>query len=334
MKLPRRQFLQMAAGAAALPTLTASDVALGQPQAPRATGPRVQNAREAVAALEKKARAWLSRNRGRTERSRSELAKALSSTDAKALNAALYRADDLAFELSMEGAIKILDGSGDGWKSLGLAVEYFYHAKKLAHKRSKAGGYLYQSIESPYRLALTTLLAVALGFSERARWLGKELLLHYDAGAVNGYAEGDPAAHEYWQTLLKAFLAGRWPEPDDAGKTLGLYRPLFVESEMPQLEKSLLDACEHHLWKTGIEGDNIDPLGFDKVYSWAPFDLMPVELLAYFKLRRDMQLPAVSVVHPLLATPLARVPRQVDLDGDELLVKLSAIEKSAFGVRD
>src|SRR5215813_11444164 len=333
MKLPRREFLQMAAGAAALPTMRASDVALGQPQTPRAIGPRVQNARAAVAALEKKARAWLGRNRGRVGRSRSELAKALSSTDAKALNAALYRAHDLAFELSVEGAIGILDGSGDGWKSLGSAVEYFYHATKLAHKRSKVGGYLYQSIESPYRFALTTLLAVALGFSERARWLGKELLLHYDAGAVNGYAEGDPAAHEYWQTLLKAFLAGRWPEPDNAGRTLGLYRPLFVESETPQLEKSLLDACEYHLWKTGIEGDD-DPLGFDKVYSWAPFDLMPVELLAYFKLRRDMQLPAVSVTHPLLATPLAGIPGQVELDGDDLLVKLSEIEKSAFGVRD
>src|SRR5262249_30847488 len=331
MKLPRRQFLKMAAGAAAL---SAGDMALGQGGAPRAIEPRVQNARAAVAALEKKARAWLSRNRGREGRSRSELAKALSSTDAKALNAALYRADDLAFELSMEGAIKILDGSGDGWKSLGSAVEYFYHATKLAHKRSKVGGYLYQSIESPYRFALTTLLAVALGFSERARWLGKELLLHYDAGAVNGYAEGDPAAHEYWQTLLKALLAGRWPEPDNAGRTLGLYRPLFVESETPQLEKSLLDACEYHLWKTGIEGDDDDPLGFDKVYSWAPFDLMPVELLAYFKLRRDMQLPAVSVTHPLLATPLARIPGQVELDGDDLLVKLSEIEKSAFGVRD
>ena len=334
MKLPRRQFLQMAAGAAALPTLTASDAALGQPQAPRAKRPRVQNAREAVAALEKNARGWLGRNPGRAERSRSELAKALSSTDAKALNAALYRADDLAFALSMEGAIKILDGSGDGWKSLGSAIEYFYYATRLAHKRSKAGGYLYQSIESPYRFALTTLLAVALGFSERARWLGTELLLHYDAGAVEEYADAEPAAFAYWQTLIKAFLTGRWPGPDDAGRTLGLYRPLFVESETPQLEKSLLEACEYHLWKTGIEGDDNDQLGFDKVYSWAPFDLMPVELLAYFKLRQDMQLQAVSVAHPLLATPLVRVPRQVDLDGDELLVKLSAIEKSAFGVRD
>src|SRR5215813_4820110 len=139
MKLPRRQFLKIAAGAAALPTLTASDVALGQPQAPRAKRSRVQNAREAVAALEKKARAWLSRNRGRVGRSGGELAKALSSTDAKALNAALYRADDLAFELSMECAIKILDCSVDGSKSLGSSIVSFHqasnpscHARKVA----------------------------------------------------------------------------------------------------------------------------------------------------------------------------------------------------------
>jgi len=324
----------MAAGAAALPTMSASDVALGQGRPPRAMGPRVQNAREAVAALEKKARAWLSRNPRRAERSRSELAKALSGTDAKALNAALYRAHDLAFELSVEGAIRILDGSADGWKLLGSAIEYFYYSTRLAHKRNKAGGYLYQSIEEPWRFALTTLLAVCLGFGERARWLGTELLLHYDAGTVEEYADAEPAAFAYWQTLLKAFLTDRWPGPDDAGMTLGLYRPLFVESEIPQLEEALLEACEYHLWKTGIEGDDNDQLGFDKVYSWAPFDLIAAELLAYFKLRSDMQLPAVSAAHPLLATPLARIPGQVELDGDELLVKLSAIEKSAFGVRD
>jgi len=114
MKLPRRQFLRMAAGAAALPTMTASDLASGQHQSPHAQGPRAQNAQAAVEALENNARAWLSRNPSRLKRRRSELAEALSSTDAKALNVALYRAYDLAFALSMEGAIKILDGSRQG----------------------------------------------------------------------------------------------------------------------------------------------------------------------------------------------------------------------------
>jgi arylformamidase len=41
MKLPRRQFLQMAASAAALPAMTAYDLALGQPQALREKGPLV-----------------------------------------------------------------------------------------------------------------------------------------------------------------------------------------------------------------------------------------------------------------------------------------------------
>src|SRR5262245_34072185 len=191
MKLPRRQFLQMAAGAAAPPMIIASDLALGQPQAPRAKGPLVRNAREAVAALEKKTRAWLSRNPNKAGQTRSELTKALSSTDAKALNAALYRAYDLAFQLSVESTIRVLNGSSDGWTSLGSAIEYFYHANRLAHKRAKAGGYLYQSIIGPERFALTTLLAVCLGFGERARWLGNELLLHYDAGAVDEWAEGD-----------------------------------------------------------------------------------------------------------------------------------------------
>ena len=293
-----------------------------------------QNAPQAIAALEKNSRAWLGRNPGKAGRTRSELAKALSSTDAKALNAAIYRASDLSFELSVEGAIRILDGSGDGWPSLGSAVEYFYHSQRLAHKCAKAGGYLYQSIVDPMRFALTTLLAVGLGFSERARWLGKELLQYYDAGAVDGYAKAEPVAHEYWRTLLKVFLAGRWPEPDDAGRALGLYRPLFAESSMPALEKSLLAACEYHLSKTGVEGDDDDPLGVGEVYSWAPFDLMPAELLAYFKLRADLQLPAVSAAHPLLSTPLAKPPGQVQPDGDELLVKLAAAEKSAFGLRD
>src|SRR5262245_61427519 len=331
MKLPRRQFLRMAAGAAALPTMTASDLASGQPQAPHAQAPLVRNAQAAVAALEENARAWLSRNPSRLERRRSELAEALSSRDVKSLNVALYRAYDLAFALSMEGAIRVLDGSSEGWKSLGSTVEYFYYAERLAHTRNKAGGYLYQSIESPERFALTTLLAVCLGFDERARWLGNELLLYYDAGTFDAFSEVEPASYTYWQTLLKVFLTRRWPGPDDAGGRLGLYRPLFVAREMPQLKKSLLDACEYHLRKTGIEGDRD---GFDLVYSWAPFGLMPVELFAYFKLRGDMQLPEVSVAHPLLSTPLARIPAQVLLDGDELLVRLSEIEKSAFGVRD
>jgi hypothetical protein len=232
----------------------------------------------------------------------------------------------------MEGAIRILDGSGEGWKSLGSAIEYFYYSERLAHKRGKARGDLYQYLDiPPERFALTTLLAVSLGFNERARWLGNELLLYYDAGALEPHSEAEPAAHGFWRTLLKAFLTGRWPGPDDVGRRLGLYRPLFIASEMPQLEKSLLDACEHHLRKTGIEGDRD---GFDLVYSWAPFGLMPVELFAYFKLRRDMQLPAVSIAHPLLSTPFARIPEQVQLDGDELLAKLSEVEKPAFGVRD
>src|SRR5262249_44358720 len=126
-------------------------------------------------------------------------------------------------------------------------------------------------------------------------------------------------------------LAARWPAPDERSGRLGLYRPLFAASEMPQLERSLLDACEHHLRKTGVGGDRD---GFDLVYSWAPFSLMPVELFAYFKLRRDMQLPTVSVAHPILSTALARIPEQAQLDGDDLLDKLSEAERSAFGLRD
>jgi hypothetical protein len=175
MKLPRRQFPQMAAGAAALPTLTTGHSASGQPLAPHAQGSLVQNAQAAVVALEKNARDWLGRNPRRAERTRSELDRALSSTDAKALN--------------------------------------------TAHVNITCG------------------------------------------------------------------------------------RPVL--------------------------GGDRD--GIDLVYSRAPFDLMPVDLFAYFKLRRDMQLPEVSVAHPLLSTPLARIPEQVQLDADDLLARLSEVEKSPLG---
>jgi hypothetical protein len=41
---------------------------------------------------------------------------------------------------------------------------------------------------------------------------------------------------------------------------------------------------------------------------------------------------SVSVAHPLLSTPLARIPEQVQLDGDDLLAKHSEVEKSALGL--
>jgi hypothetical protein len=96
-------------------------------------------------------------------------------------------------------------------------------------------------------------------------------------------------------------------------RPMGVYEGIFESWSKPkELAKAVAAACEHHLEGIG-QGDNIGE--FERI------PLVPVEIAALRPVRAKEGLELPDVDHPLLQTPLAKIPskRTYDRAKDERL---------------
>ena len=83
---------------------------------------------------------------------------------------------------------------------------------------------------------------------------------------------------------------------------LGVYQSIFAGwHDDAALSRALLDACDYHLEQT------LDRSPYPE-FVWPPYMLFPVDILVIGEIRKRLGLSTPRVDHPLLDTPLAKVP--------------------------
>ncbi|MCE5266358.1 MAG: hypothetical protein LLG00_00535 [Planctomycetaceae bacterium] len=140
---------------------------------------------------------------------------------------------------------------------------------------------------------------------------------------------------EYWKRrVFEPFVlllhAKREPIdlPEDlVQRDLGPYAGVLECWDWPErVPAAIAEVCDYHCEKMFERRNDWGPEFID-----APFDLVPVEVLAIFAVRRCLGLPPVTVNHPLLETPLANVVPDPTFDIDDTLRYVENVYSDVFG---
>lgn len=213
---------------------------------------------------------------------------------------------------AMHGIVSVLSGDPGGWQQLKLSISYVSWHFKVVYdsylRDTRENKQLRFMLNEP---ALWFAQALALGCTDEARWLGDRLVDHF-RGKLFGI----------WpQTPLEPFLSrlhcrSRRQSDEPLERGLGVYQQIIDTWDRDQgsFSRALVAACEQHL----IETDDPNDDGFPAFMNW-PHIYFPVEILAIANVRRDLQMPMPEIDHPLMQTPLAKVPPNIETPADTLL---------------
>ena len=163
------------------------------------------------------------------------------------------------------------------------------------------------------------LLLMALRWWEEALWLGKRILQDSEDKVYGGPKNtpvGAVAMHLY--RTLRGECAPNSPNADLPD--LGASRDLFVHwDHTDQLPSAIDRACEYHMSRAE------EPPGREvHEFNRAPYDVLPVEVMAFGALRERFGLSTPQGKHPLLIfVPLpAEMPRPRDPLIEQLKVRI------------
>jgi hypothetical protein len=189
------------------------------------------------------------------------------------------------------GARAILDGEREGWANIDRAFHYLWLKAQIVHRSMQAS-------------AAACVLATAVVFDEdaMAESLAARLIQSLD----------DQKLFNVWsESAFATFMVKLW----------GLYSGVEIDVARPKIAplrvyEGILDtwrddaalvgavsaACDYHLEQT------LEKAPYPEFFCGSPYYLFPADILVIGVVRRKLGLPMPEVHHPLLDTPLAKVP--------------------------
>ena len=215
-----------------------------------------------------------------------------------------YDMRDCALRMITEGTIDVLEGRSQGWNRMHLAMQY----EVLRHRISQEMGWNRHLDEVVDEAGRLLALAWTLGDMKVVSWISEELIRF-------------PYNFKGWEVtplqpmLLQLYSLWRkteinWQNYPKA--KIGVYRSLFDAWDDPaKLGHALEMCCDYHCLRTGESG-------FQEFYD-SPFNVLPAEILAVYRLREMQGLTTPRIEHELLNTPLGELPEPVQCPPDELL---------------
>ena len=240
--------------------------------------------------LEKDLRRWCADpTTDRREHCFKTLHKQLASDHPRAAAVAALQLEFLAHWYANHGSLAILEGRVEGWADIDRALHYRWWDIRIDKDTTQVGD-------------VALLLAHALAFEEdsMAEWVAEMFIRSLDT-----------AAPYVWSGVrFGAFLLKLWTmhrglpdikvtRPDVT--TLGAYQRVLDAWLNPvELRTALSEACDHHLSQSW-SGNWVE-------FGHSPYEMLPVDILAIARVRRDLGLEMPTVEHPLLSTPLATPP--------------------------
>lgn len=166
---------------------------------------------------------------------------------------------------------------------------------------------------------LQLALALSLGATDIARWLGDRLERSVDDGAFGR-----------WQSFATGFVLGLFCRGTGAREAPAVEWSAGIEGDDPygavwrawgdpdRLSQAIQNICDFHLERTDQDSEE-----FIGEFTRPAFSTLPVEVWALQSTRSTLGLGTPSVAHPLLSGPFARAPASVSEIQDELLTSLS-----------
>jgi hypothetical protein len=210
----------------------------------------------------------------------------------------------------MKGAVAVCDGDPDGWKDIhGTYVCRSWSARvalvqALRLKKRKGKLLLRDGV------AECLAHAIAIGDVHFADWYGNEILngLNTGLGVYTHIDHGTP----FEPMIIKLYSIWRRRSVrlgKEQGLDLGVYEPIFESWEDNlRLTAALQLACDYHCDDNGL-----------LQYANIPYFIVPVEILAIQKVRRDLGFPDVAIHHPLMETSFTHLTTQTF--EDELIAR-------------
>jgi hypothetical protein len=229
------------------------------------------------------------------------------------------------------GALAVLKGDPNGWCRMRLG--FLYRAWSIRCRYA-----MVDREQGNKGLTYTPLLhdrepqflmeAIATGDHACAHGLGRKVMANFQM-----HGGGDPLhfySIPFQPFVFKLYLlwiGEAFAFRNDIGRPLGPFQPIIDRWEKKEdFAKALLELCDYHCEQTF--GD--EKRGVNTSFSWWPYNVFPVEILAIQRIRRDLGLPCPPIDHPLLKSPLVKVPIALPIVSDNLLDRIKERARADF----
>jgi hypothetical protein len=227
----------------------------------------------------------------------------------------------IAYYHGVAGGVLVLNGDEGGWAQLHLSVLYRWWQARLAlwwFLGPLAGkGTLNALPENDWANLFTQALAVGeLGIAE---WCGERISNNPRAFRYRGGCPSRPF-------LVRLYALWKGTSPQGVRE---LVEPAHCEvlrcwRDEAGLADALAASCDYHI-RQAWHAAGGDFRGF-------PESVFPADVLAILRVRQELRLATPEVSHPLMETPLARVPVPLPRVPDDVLDRVvTAVEEELPG---
>lgn len=233
------------------------------------------------------------------------------------------------------GELKVLEGDDTGWVDVGRSLHYKYWALRIKVKISVNTQFL--RVGRPWGLSIgeMDLLSNLLCAAVVARADNVREKLHDAVWFLKQTQPQDYADHMRSRVFEPFALWLSQPTIDTAVRVessadVNVYQAVADAWQDPvAIESALQAVCDYHcthMSYTKKKAKNDWKLEF----SVAPFELMPVDVLAIYAVRERLGLQTPIVDHPLTKLPLARAD-QLSFHEDDVSLRIAELFVDAFG---
>ncbi|WCE05589.1 hypothetical protein [Pseudoxanthomonas sp. JBR18] len=277
-------------------------------------------------------RHWLSQSGGMIAQELEYLEEDLACDSLEGLNNVSDSLGMLAVFHGIQGEVAICAGDISGWEEVSRALTYRYWALMLRAKAFSKTRFLH-GIKKVSNLTnqLSNSGCLLAGFIAADRHdLAESVadvlvgMLTVDGVVDSGYLK-KRRFEPFMLWLYSIYSGGTAPIPIDS-MNLGIYQKV-VESwaDEQKIVGVLEELCQYHLANSEDKGGAWDP-----EFKDPPFDLLPLEVVAIFKVRQQIGLMSPAVTSPLLSVETAAVDNLI-FKPDDIAVKVEAAYRNFFG---
>src|SRR5690349_18076492 len=233
------------------------------------------------------------------------------------------------------GELKVLDGDETGWVDVGRSLHYKYWALRINVKVSVNTQFLRDG--RPWGLSIgemdlvSNLLCAAL----IVRADNMRAKLRYSVWFLEQTQAQDYTEHMRSRVFEPFALWLSQPAPDTAVRPessaeVNVYQTVVDAWREPAaIEAALLAVCDYHCTHMSYTKKRAKN-DWELEFSVAPFELLPVDVLAIYAVRDRLGLQTPWVDHPLMNLPLAR-PDRIAFHEDDVTLRVADLFVDAFG---
>jgi hypothetical protein len=237
----------------------------------------------------------------------------------------------LAIFHGIQGEVAICSGDISGWDEVSRAMTYRYWGLMLRAKAFSKTSFL-QGIRTVPNLTnqLSNAGCLLAGFIAADRHDLAESVADVLVGilTVDGAADSDylkERRFEPFMLWLYSVYSGGTAPFLIYSMNLGIYQKVIESwADEQKLAGVLEELCQYHLANSEDKGGAWDP-----EFKNPPFDLLPLEILAIFKVRQQIGLTSPAVTSPLL-TAEATALENLTFKPDDVAVKVEAVYRRFF----